>query len=131
MLRPPIGVAILGFYALMAGVANLFVGLYLTGYVVFGEGSLGEGIFLWGVLTIIVAAIYVAVAVALWSMQPWAWVFANFMAIFGVVNAVFVTIAASSLGAGLATALLPLVVLWYMNRPEIRDLFEAGGPPAA
>ena len=51
MLRPPVGVAILGFFSLLAGIAYLVVGLRLTGWVVFGPGSIGDGTFFWGLLT--------------------------------------------------------------------------------
>jgi len=123
MLRPPVGVAILGFLALIAGVGNLIVGLQLTGWVVIGPGTLGNGVFLYGALTLVLAVVYIAAAYALWATQPWAWLFTSFIAIFGLIDAVFVAIATASLVYGFAVALLPLVTLWYLSRDDIRKVF--------
>ncbi len=127
MLRPPVGVAILGFLALIAGVANLIVGLQLTGWVVIGPGSLGSGVFLYGVLTLILALVFIAAAYALWATRPWAWLFASFVAIFGLINSVFVAIATQSFVDGFAVALLPLVTLWYLSQDDIRRAFKVDG----
>ena len=127
MLRPPVGVAILGFLALIAGVANLIVGLQLTGWVVIGPGSLGGGVFLYGVLTLILALVFIAAAYALWATRPWAWLFASFVAIFGLIDSVFVAIATQSFVDGFAVALLPLVTLWYLSQDDIRRAFKVDG----
>ena len=127
MLRPPVGVAILGFLALIAGVANLIVGLQLTGWVVIGPASLGSGVFLYGVMTLILALVFIAAAYALWATQPWAWLFTSFIAIFGLIDAVFVAIATESFVDGFAVALLPLVTLWYLSQDDIRRVFGVDG----
>lgn len=123
MLRPPVGVALLGFLALMAGFAYLLIGFRLAGYVVFGRGEIGDGMLLWGILTIFVGVMFIAAAFALWSVQPWGWLFAHFLAIFGLIEAIFVMIANNSLTDGLAIALFPLLVLWYLNGREIKAIF--------
>jgi cytochrome c oxidase subunit IV len=123
MLRPPVGVAILGFFALMAGVAQLMMGFRVAGIVLFGPAETGNGMVLWGFLTIIVGAIFVAAAFALWATQPWAWLFTQILAIFGIIDAVFVMIGTGSLTDGIAVALLPLLVLWYLNDAEVRATF--------
>ncbi len=127
MLRPPVGVAILGFLALIAGVANLIVGLQLTGWVVIGPGSLGSGVFLYGVLTLLLALVFIAAAYALWATRPWAWLFTSFVAIFGLIDSVFVAIATQSFVDGFAVALLPLVTLWYLSQDDIRRAFKVDG----
>jgi hypothetical protein len=123
MLRPPVGVAILGFLALLAGVSDLIIGLQLAGFVVFGPGETGSGYLFWGVLAIVTGVILIAVAFALWATQPWAWVFTWIMAIWGLFNAVLVLIASGNLGYGLGAALLPAVTLWYVNSTDIKAAF--------
>jgi cytochrome c oxidase subunit IV len=123
MLRPPVGVAILGFFALMAGFVALVVGLRYTGYVVFGRGELGDGLFLWGLLTILVGIGFIAAAFALWATQPWGWLFAIYLAIFGLIDAVFVMLANNSLTDGLAVAIFPVLVIWYLNNRDVKAAF--------
>lgn len=123
MLRPPVGVALLGFVAALAGFAYLIVGLRYSGYVVFGRGDVGSGLLLWGILTIIVGLLFFAAALALWATQPWGWLFAHFLALFGLIEAVFVMISSNSLQDGLAVALFPLLVLWYLNDKDVKAAF--------
>jgi len=127
MLRPPVGVAILGFFALMAGIAYLMMGFRLTGTVVFGPASIGSGMAFWGLLTILTGAAFAAAAFALWATQPWAWMFTNILAVFGIIDGIFVMIGNGSFADGLAVMLLPLLVIWYLNSSDIRGAF--GLPP--
>jgi hypothetical protein len=123
MLRPPVGVAIIGFFALMAGIAYLLIGLRLTGTLVFGPAELGSGFGFWGILTILTGLAFAAAAIALWAVQPWAWMFAMILAGFGLLDAVLVWISTGNITDGLSVALLPLVVLWYLNSTEVRGAF--------
>jgi hypothetical protein len=123
MLRPPVGVALLGFVALMAGFAYTLVGLRYLGAVTFGPVSVGSGLVLWGGLTLIVGIMFFAAAFALWATQPWGWLFAHYLALFGLIEAVFVMIANNSLTDGLAVALFPLLVIWYLNDKDVKATF--------
>ena len=123
MLRPPVGVALLGFVALMAGFAYTIMGFRYTGWVVFGPGSIGSGLFLWGLLTLVCGILFIAAAFALWSTQPWGWLFAHYLAIFGVLEAFIVWIANNSFTDGLAVAVFPLLVIWYLNDRDVKAAF--------
>jgi len=123
MLRPPVGVAILGFLAILAGVADLLIGFRLMGWVAFGPGEVGSGLFFWGLLAAVTGGIYIAAGVALWATQPWAWVFTWIMAILGLFNAVLVLLGTGDLASGIAAALLPFVTLWYVNQEDIKAVF--------
>jgi cytochrome c oxidase subunit IV len=107
----------------MAGFAYTIMGLRLSGYVVFGKGDIGEGLLLWGLLTLFVGVMFFAAAFALWATQPWGWLFAHFLAIFGLLEAFFVMIANNSFTDGLAVAIFPLVVLWYLNDKDVKAAF--------
>jgi hypothetical protein len=123
MGRPPIGIAVLAFFAAMAGFAYLLGGFRWVGAVAFGPVESGNGVVLTGVLAILAGAIYLAVGAALWSMRPWAWLFAMIVSAFGLFEAVLVIFATGSLAAGLGAALLPGIVLWYLNTGDIKAAF--------
>jgi hypothetical protein len=128
MLRPPVGVALLGFVALMAGFAYSVMGLRYAGYVVFGRGDIGQGLLLWGLLTLLVGILFFAAAFALWATQPWGWLFTHYLAIFGLLEAFFVMIANNSLTDGIAVAIFPLVVIWYLNDRDVKAAFGMDQP---
>ena len=126
MLRPPIGVALLGFFALINGVAAAIIGLQLIGAVAFGPLPTGNGVFFTGLLTLAMGVLYIALAYAAWSMRVWAWAFGMFVAVLGLFNAVLVMLGSGSVATGLAAAFLPGVVLWYLNSEPIKQAFYEG-----
>jgi hypothetical protein len=123
MLRPPVGVALLGFVALMAGLAYTVMGFRYSAFVVFGPGSIGSGLFLWGLLSLLVGILFFAAAFSLWATQPWGWLFAHYLALFGLLEAFFVMIANNSVTDGLAVAVFPLLVIWYLNDKDVKAAF--------
>lgn len=127
MAKPPVGIVIIGFIALMAGISHLFAGFTLSGVVVFGNAELGSGLFLWGALTIVIGIVLIACAFALWSTAPWAWLLTNLVAVLGVIDAIFVLFASGSVAYGLGVALLPAIVLWYLNQDHVKAAFEIEG----
>jgi hypothetical protein len=124
----PFGVLVLGVLALAAGCLYLLAGLQLMGVQLFGPVESGNGVFLSGLFTFVVGVIWLSVAFALWSLQPWALMFCMIMAVFGLISAVFALFAAGqhSLAYGLGQMILPGFVLWYTNRPDIQEHFMAG-----
>lgn len=132
MADRPFGVLILGALAIAIAIVRLLVGFQLLFGGIFGDKIEGSGIVWAGILTLAVGAIYLAVGWALWSMRPWALLFTMIMAVFGLVDAMFVWIATGSVAYGLASALIPGLLLWYTSREDIRASFaaaEAGIPP--
>jgi cytochrome c oxidase subunit IV len=127
MLRPPIGVALLGFLVLMAGFAFTVMGLRYSGFVVFGRGEIGSGLLFWGLLTLLAGIMFIVAAFALWSVQPWGWLFTHFLALLGLLDAFFVWISNNSFSDGLAVAIFPLVVLWYLNLRDVKAAFGLEG----
>jgi hypothetical protein len=121
----PFGVLVLGALAIAIAIVRLVVGFQLLFGGIFHERLEGTGIAWVGLMTLIVGIIYFAVGWALWSMRPWALVFTMIMAVFGLVDAMFVWIATGSVAYGLASALIPALLLWYTTRGDIRASFEA------
>jgi hypothetical protein len=122
MPNRPFGVLLLGALAIAIAVVRLIIGIQLLGFAIFGDAPGGN--LLWaGLLTLVVGAIYLAVGWALWSMRPWALIFTMIMAVFGLVDAMFVWIATGQVTYGLAAAAIPAILLWYTSRQDIRDAF--------
>ena len=114
----------LGALAIAIAIVRLLVGLQLLGIGIFGSDSWdGSGVIWVGFLTLVVGIIYLAVGWALWSMRPWALIFTMIMAVFGLVDAMFVLIATGNIAYGLAAAAIPALLLWYTSRQDIRDQF--------
>ena len=122
----PAGVAILGALALFNGVGGLIVGLRYTGIVAFGPLQTGSGVFLMGVIAIVYGVLYLALAYAAWTLRTWAWLAGMLLGALGIFNAVLVLLATGDLASGVAVALLPALVLWYLNQDAVRARFVEG-----
>jgi hypothetical protein len=124
--KRPFGILVLGALAVAIATVRLLVGLQLLGVGVFGDEKWdGTGVIWVGIMTIVVGLIYLAVGWSLWSMRSWALVFTMIMAVFGLVDAMFVLIATNNIAYGLAAAAIPALLLWYTSREDIRDQFAA------
>ena len=124
--KRPFGVLVLGALAIAIAIIRLLVGLQLLGVGIFGDEQWdGTGVLWVGTMTVVVGLIYLAVGWSLWSMRSWALLFTMIMAVFGLVDAMFVLIATNYIAYGLAAAALPAFLLWYTSRQDIRDEFAA------
>jgi hypothetical protein len=125
MKNPPILIAVLGFFGLMTAFYYIFAGLRIIGFDWFGafaDAPATQGYWFWGALWIIVGIAFAAIAIALWSLQPWAWAAAVILSIVGLVTAFFVMFD-SGLQAGLGAALLPAIILWYLFTKDVKSAF--------
>jgi hypothetical protein len=122
----PAGVAILGALALFNGIGALIIGMRYTGIVVFGPVQTGSGVLLTGVLAIIYGVLFIALAYAAWTLRTWAWLAGMLLGALGIFNAVLVLLMTGDLAAGVAVALLPGLVLWYLNQDSMRARFVEG-----
>lgn len=127
----PLGVMVLGVLATLVGVMYVFAGFRLMNIVTFGPVESGNGVWFSGLLTLIVGIIWLGVGSALFSLQAWGLVFCEIMAIFALISAVFTLFAGGTQSTGLGLLVLPLIVLWYCNRPSVREAFAAAGVTTA
>jgi len=110
----------------MAGFGWLFVGLRMIGFDWFGAfGDLQqfEHVGLWGWLAIAAGILWLAAAVGLWALQPWAWAFAMVVAGISLFEAFILAISAFGTGLALAAGLLPLVIILYLNSRDVKRAF--------
>ena len=129
MKNPPILISVIGFFAALAGFSFLFYGLRILGFDWFG--ALGDlpafnSVGLWGWLMIIVVIGWLAVALGLWALQPWARIFAMVIAGISLFEAVLAFFQFTGSGIGFGMAILPVVILLYLNSREVKAAFGEG-----
>ena len=132
MKNPPILVSVLGFFAALAGFGSLFFGLRVLGFDWFGAfGDLPayEHVGLWGWLAIATGIVWLLAAGGLWALQPWARTFTMIIAGFALFEAVLAFFQFTGSGIGFAMALMPIIILWYLNSSEVKAAFGANEPP--
>ena len=126
MKNPPILVAVLGFFAAVAGFGWLFLGLRILGFDWFGLlGDLPrfEAVGLWGWLATLIGIVWLLAAGGLWALQPWARLFAQVMAGIALFGAILAFFQFPGTGIGFAMAIVPAVILWYLSSREVRAAF--------
>ena len=134
MKNPPILISVIGFFAALAGFAWLFFGLRLLGFDwfgVLGDVPAFESAALWGWLAILGGVLWLAAAVGLWSMRPWAWMLAMIVAGLALFAAFLYMIQYPGSGLGLGMSIMPLIIIWYLNSKDIKAQFGLAEPPAA
>ena len=127
MRNPPILISVIGFFAALAGFSLLFFGLRTLGFDWFGAlGDLPkyDNVGIWGWLAIIVGIGWLAVAFGLWALQPWARVVGLIIAGISLLEAVLAMFQFAGTGVGLGMAIMPLLILWYLNTAEVKDAFN-------
>jgi predicted flap endonuclease-1-like 5' DNA nuclease len=126
MKNPPILVAVLGFFAALAGFGFLFFGLRVLGFDWFGAlGDLPalEHVGLWGWLAIATGIVWLLVAVGLWALQPWARIFTLVIAGLALLEAVLAFLQFPGTGIGFGMAVMPALIIWYLNSHEVKAAF--------
>ena len=134
MKNPPILISIIGFFAALAGCSFLFFGLRVLGFDWFGAlGDLPafEHVGLWGWLAIATGIVWVLAAIGLWALQPWARLFALIMAGIALFEAVLAFFQFPGTGVGFAMAIMPALILWYLNSAEVKVAFGEAEPSHA
>ena len=134
MKNPPILIAVIGFFGALAGFSFLFLGLRMVGFDWFGVlGDLPpfERVGLWGWLTIFTGIVWILAAFGLWALQPWARLFALIMVGVALFEAVLAFFQFPGSGLGFSMALMPLLLLWYLNTSEVKAAFGEGTQSAA
>jgi len=126
MKNPPILISVIGFFAALAGFAWLVLGLRILGFDWFtalGDVGKFEQSGLWGWLAIGLGILWLAAAVGLWSLRPWAWMFAMVVAGFALFEAFLWMLEYPGSGLGLGMSILPLVIILVLNGRDTKAAF--------
>ena len=132
MKNPPVLISVIGFFAALAGFGWLFFGLRVLGFDWFGLlGDLPafESVGIWGWLAVGTGVLWILIAVGLWALQPWAWLTAMIIAGLSLFEAVLAFFQFPGSGIGLAMALLPIIMLLYLNSTGVKVAFGVKDPP--
>jgi hypothetical protein len=131
--NPPILISVIGFFGLLAGFTYLFFGFRALGFDwfgMFGDLPALESVGLWGWLAIGAGIAWILAALGLWALQEWARVFALIMAGFSLFEAALAFFQFPGTGIGFSMALLPAVILWYLNSAEVKQAFGVTDRPS-
>jgi hypothetical protein len=122
-MKRPFGITILAIIFAAVGVSYVVLGLQMTTAVTFGPLPAGQGTWIWGWLIVLTGLGFWAGGVAAWTLQPWGWLLGHFLAIFGLIEAMFALLGTGSLNYALAITGFPLLLLWYLNRTSVKAAF--------
>jgi predicted flap endonuclease-1-like 5' DNA nuclease len=89
----------------------------------FGDLPRFESVGLWGWLAVITGFAWLLAALGLWSLQPWARLFAMIMAGFGLIEATVAFFQFPGTGIAFSMAIMPALVLWYFSTSEVKQAF--------
>ncbi len=127
MQQRPTGVTILAILAIIGGVLGLCGSISLLGLggltAVSGEVSTGATAGIFGGLGIISSVLYLAFGVGAWLLKPWAWILGVIGAGLSIVSNVLSLVGGGTLIAAVIGLIIPVVILWYLFRPEIKAAF--------
>jgi hypothetical protein len=126
-MRRPIGVTILAALSFLAALANLWrVGVYL-GWFKFNIGGAElytrEANWAAALWALLIAAIWVWVAVNFWNMRAVAWQFGVFISLFTLIWGFFALLFGSSVQAETVPWLLAGAIYIYLMWPGVREAF--------
>ena len=122
-MKRPFGVTLLAIIFACAGISYEMLGFQMTTAVTFGPLQTGSGVWIWGWLIVLTGLGFFAGGVAAWNLQPFGWMLGQILAVIGVVEAIFALLGTGSLNYALATTAFPLLLLWYMNRANVKAAF--------
>ena len=134
MRNPPILISVIGFFAALAGFGYLFFGLRVIGFDwfgIFGDLPALDHVGLWGWLGVAIGIVWILVAFGLWTLQSWARLFALIVAGISLLEAVLAMIQFTGTSIGFGMALMPILILWYLNTAEVKAAFAESQPAAA
>jgi uncharacterized membrane protein (DUF2068 family) len=129
MRNPPILVSVIGFFGAIAGFYWIYLGLRLLGFDwfgVLGDVPAFEQSGLWGWLALAAGIAWLIAAFGLWAMQRWAWLFAMVVAGFALFESFLWFLHAPGTGVGFASAIMPLLIILYLNSRDIKSQFVDG-----
>ena len=133
MKNPPILISVLGFFGALAGFAWLFFGLRLLGFDwfgLFGDVPAFEHVGIWGWLAILGGILWLAAALGLWALQPWAWMVAMVVAGFAIFEAFLYMIQYPGTGIGLSMMILPGIIILYLLSSDVKRAFSLEEQPS-
>jgi len=123
----PLGVTILAILAAIGGVFGLLAGLAAIGLGGLAGGVIG-GADIGDLIVLAISVLELALAYGFWTLRPWAWQFGVILSAVNIVIALLGALGiffAPSWGSAIIAIAINGVILYYLNRAEIRRAFDA------
>jgi hypothetical protein len=126
-MHRPFGITVLAIIAGLAALAEIWRALVFMGIASFT--FVGQAVSFpepqWGSVfwAVVLAAIWIWVAMGFWNVRAYAWSFGNFIAMFTLIFSFFAVLGNSTLEAESVPILLAIIVLFYLNYAGVRDAF--------
>jgi hypothetical protein len=122
-MKRPFGVTLLAIIFAVAGLSYMLLGFQLTTAVTFGPLPSGQGTWIWGWLIVLTGLGFWAGGIAAWNLAPFGWMLGQILAIIGILEAIFALLGTGNLSYALATTAFPFILLWYLNRDNVKKAF--------
>jgi hypothetical protein len=122
-MNRPFGVTLLAIIFAVAGLSYIMLGFQLTTAVTFGPLPSGQGTWIWGWLIVLTGLGFWAGGIAAWNLAPFGWMLGQILAIIGILEAIFALLGTGNLSYALATTAFPFILLWYLNRANVKKAF--------
>ena len=116
-MKRPFGITVLALIFAFAGISYMMLGFQMTTAVTFGPLPSGQGTWIWGWIIVLTGGL------AAWRLEAWGWMLGHILALFGIIEAIFAVLGTGNLGYALSTAVFPVILLWYLNRPSVKTAF--------
>lgn len=131
-MKRPTGVWIIGIVAFLSGLLELLAGLTalgvgglsLIGVLGIDPDVAGGRAVAAGVITIIIAFLYLLFAVSFLGLRRWAWVALLIVSIVSIAAVALQVVFDGFYWSSIAAIVLPLIVIFYLTRPRVRRAFR-------
>jgi hypothetical protein len=126
----PLGITILAVLAIIGGIFLLLGGLALLalGGVAASQGdsvsgALGGFAAILGIVTLVLAILYLAFGVGAWMLKPWAWTLGVVSQVLSLLIALVQIILGSSITGQIVGIIISAVILYYLFTPNVKAAF--------
>ncbi|MFX0198895.1 MAG: hypothetical protein ACFFCW_22470 [Candidatus Hodarchaeota archaeon] len=125
-IERPAGVTILAVLAFIVGIFGTLSGLLVvavgTAAAVYGFGVVGALGAVLGALVLIIGLLWLVVGWGFWNLKKWGYQVAMILAIIGIILALL-----DIAGFGIIIIIIDAIIIYYLTRPEIKDVFGITG----
>jgi hypothetical protein len=122
-MKRPFGITLLAIVFALAGISYMLLGFQMTTAVSLGPLPAGSGTWFWGWLVVLTGVAFWVGGLACWTLQPYGWLLGHFLALLGILEAIFALIGYGNLNYALAVTAFPFILLWYLNRESVKKAF--------
>ena len=111
----PLGVTILAVLAFIGGILNILGGI--------GGFALGGGWAFFGAIYLILGILELGLGYGFWTLKPWAWMLGITLQAISIVLSIIYIVGRNSVASDIIDILVAAGIIYYLTRPQIRQVF--------